>query len=117
MFERLGKIRDLSDDSVFKVNGHKIDVQSCKTPGDRALDKLQFPKPRPRFHDLRHTWLTNARVSKIDHEIRQAILGHSDRMLPVSERYGRISDDKLVGAIDMLVTNNGETEILTAINA
>ncbi|MDA8406388.1 MAG: tyrosine-type recombinase/integrase [Deltaproteobacteria bacterium] len=117
MFERLGKIRDLSDDSVFKVNGHKIDVQSCKRPGDRALDKLQFPKPRPRFHDLRHTWLINARVSKTDHEIRQAILGHSDRMLPVSERYGRISDDELVGAIDMLVTNNGETEILTAINA
>jgi integrase len=68
----------------------------------------------PRFHDLQHTWLTNARVSKIDHEIRQAILGHSDRMAPVSDRYGRISDDELVEAIDLPVTNNGETEILTS---
>jgi integrase len=81
------------------------------------LNKLQFPKPRPRLHDLRHTWLTNARVSKIDHEIRQAILGHSDRMAPVSERYGRISDDELVSVIDLLVTDNGETEILTEVNA
>jgi integrase len=117
MFERLGKIRDLTDDYVFKVNGHKVDVQSCKRPWDRSLDKLDFPKPRPRFHDIRHTWLTNARMSKIDHEIRQAILGHSDRMLKVSERYGRISEDELVEAIDLLVTNNGETEILTAVNA
>lgn len=117
MFERLGRVRDLSDDHVFRVNGHHVDVQSCKRPWDRALDKLQFPKPRPRFHDIRHTWLTNARVSKIDHEIRQAILGHSDRMLKVSERYGRISDDELVEAIDLLVTDNGETEILTAVNA
>ena len=116
MSERLGKIRDLSDDSVFKVNGHKIDVQSCKRPWDRALDKLNFPKPRPRFHDLRHSWLTNARRSRIDHEIRQAILGHADRKLPVTERYGRISDAELVEAIDKLVIDNGETEILTAVS-
>jgi hypothetical protein len=38
-------------------------------------------------------------------------------MLPVSERYGRISDEQLVSAIDLLVTDNGETEILTAVNA
>jgi hypothetical protein len=34
-------------------------------------------------------------------------------MLPMSERYGRISDEELVEAIDLLFTNNGETEILT----
>lgn len=117
VFERLGKIRDLSDDHVFKIDNHPINPDSCKRPWDRALDKLNFPRPRPRFHDLRHSWLTNARRSRIDHEVRQAILGHADRALPVSERYGRISDEELVEAIDKLVSNNGETEILTAANA
>jgi integrase len=116
MFELLGKIRDLTDDHVFKVNGHKVDVQSCKRPWDRVLDKLKWAKPRPRFHDLRHSWLTNARRSKIDHEMRQAILGHSDRTLPVTERYDWINDKEFVEAIDKLVTFESETIILTAAN-
>jgi len=116
VFERLGKIRDLTDDHVFRVNNHPIPPDTCKRPWDRALDKLKWAKPRPRFHDLRHSWLTNARRSKIDHEMRQAILGHSDRTLPVTERYGWINDKEFVEAIDKLVTFESETIILTAAN-
>ena len=100
VFERLGKLRDLSDDHVFMINKHPISPDTCKRPWDRALDKLTFPKPRPRFHDLRYSWLTNARRSRIYHEIRQAILGHADRTLPVTEWYGRIGDEELVEAIE-----------------
>jgi hypothetical protein len=53
----------------------------------------------------------NARRSGMDPEIREAILGHKDRVLSVSERYGRISEQELIQAIDILTFNHGETEI------
>ncbi|MGA8829982.1 MAG: hypothetical protein WB554_00095 [Desulfomonilaceae bacterium] len=40
------------------------------------------------------------------------ILGHSDRAFDVSERYGVISDDELVHAIDRFTYDNGFTQIL-----
>jgi len=86
-------------------------------PWVRALDKLKWPDPRPRFHDLRHTWKTNARRSGIDSDIREIILGHSNRTLDVSERYGIISDEELVQAIDRFTYDNGLTEILVASKA
>ncbi|MGC8660875.1 MAG: tyrosine-type recombinase/integrase, partial [Desulfomonilaceae bacterium] len=77
-------------------------------------DKLKWEDPRPRFHDLRHTWKTNARRSGIDSEIREMIMGHADRKLDVSERYGIIGDDELVQAIDSFTYDNGLTQILVA---
>ena len=62
----------------------------------------------------RHTWKTNARRPGIDSEIRESILGHSDRNLDVSERYGVISDDELVNAIDKFTYDHGLTQILVA---
>jgi hypothetical protein len=50
----------------------------------------------------------------MDPEIREAILGHSTRERSVSERYGRISDQELVNAIDSMTFDHGETEILVA---
>jgi integrase len=87
IFDRIGKVRSLSDDRLFKTSS-----QSLRMPWVRALDKLQWSDPRPRFHDLRHTWKTNAVSSGIDSEISEAILGHEGRALSVSERYGIISD-------------------------
>ena len=78
MFNRLGKIRSLADDRIFHVSN-----QSLRMPWVRALEKLQWQDPRPRFHDVRHTWKTNARRSGVDSEIREAILGHSDKKLDV----------------------------------
>ncbi len=54
----------------------------------------------PRFHDLRHTWKTNARRSGMHPEIERAIMGHSQRGKSVHEGYGLISDEELVRAID-----------------
>ncbi len=109
IFGRIGKVRSLSDGRIFKTS-----PQSLRMPWVRALDKLQWPDPRPRFHDLRHTWKTNARRSGIDSDIREIILGHSKRSLDVSERYGIVSDEELVQAIDRLTYDHGLTQILVA---
>ncbi len=109
IFDRIGKVRTLSDDRIFKTSS-----QSLRMPWVRALDKLQWPDPRPRYNDLRHTWKTNALSSGIDVEIRETILGHSDRDLDVSERYGIISDEQLIKAIDKFTYDNGLTQILVA---
>ena len=109
IFDRIGKVRSLSDDRLFKSS-----PQSLRCPWARALDKLKWEGPRPRFHDLRHTWKTNARRSGIDSEIREMIMGHADRKLDVSERYGIVGDDELVQAIDSFTYDNGLTQILVA---
>ena len=109
LFDRIGKVRSLSDDRIFQTSH-----QSLRMPWVRALDKLKWPGPRPRFHDLRHSWKTNARRSGIDLEIRESILGHSNRSLDVSERYGIISDNELVRAIDKFTYHHGLTQILVA---
>ena len=112
VFERIGKIRSLSDDKLFQV-----EPQSIHKPWPRALKKLNWEKPTPRFHDLRHSWKTNARRSGIDSEIRELIMGHADKKLSVTERYGFVSDEELVTAIDKFTYDNGLTQILVASNA
>jgi len=67
-----------------------------------------------RFHDLRHTWKTNARRSGMDSEIRERILGHRTKGLSVTERYGVVSDQELIKAVDLLTFDHGETEIHVA---
>ena len=70
--------------------------------------------PAPRFHDLRHTWKTNARRSGMHPEIEKAIMGHSQRGKSVHEGYGFISDEELVRAIDGMTFDHGETQILVS---
>jgi integrase len=112
------KLSALGCDDVFLVRDrkgvHPIPFETARNPWPRACEKLKLQKPWPRFHDLRHTWKTNARRSGMDPEIREAILGHSTKERSVSERYGRISDKELVDAIDLMTFDHGETEILVA---
>jgi integrase len=108
----------LGCEDVFLVQDRRglrpIPKETARNPWPRACKKLGLEKPWPRFHDLRHTWKTNARRSGMDPEIREAILGHSTKERSVSERYGRISDQELVNAIDSMTFDHGETEILAA---
>lgn len=60
---------------------------------------------------MRHTWRTNARRSGVDFQIAESIMGHWFKGKGVSDRYGRISDQELLKAIDALTTDHGETEI------
>jgi integrase len=79
----------------------------------RPVDKIEG-LANVRFHDLRATWKSNAMRSGIDFEIREAIMGHSNRVKNVSERYGSISEETLVRAIDQMTFKHGESEIWIA---
>jgi integrase len=78
---------------------------------DRRVSKLEGLDPTPHFHDLRHTWKTNARRSGMDMELRESILGHATRGKSISEGYGIISDAELIQAIDRMTFDHGETMI------
>ncbi|AFM27824.1 tyrosine-type recombinase/integrase [Desulfomonile tiedjei] len=87
---------------------HKYQV---RWPWDRIVSKLEGLNPTPHFHDLRHTWKTNARRSGMDMELRESILGHATRGKSISEGYGVISDAELIQAIDRMTFDHGETMI------
>ena len=107
------KVRSLQSDYVFLSESGDAPVSrhSIKKPWHKAVGKMDF-ETAPRFHDLRHTWKTNARRSGMDPEIRETIMGHWFRERSVSERYGRISDAELIQAVDLMTFDHGETEIL-----
>ncbi len=116
------RLPSLISDKVFLVRDGQgiraLGKDTLKNPWPRACKALEgaelLEKPFPRFHDLRHTWKTNARRSGMDPEIRESILGHWFREKSVTERYGRISNEELVRAIDSMTFDHGETEILVA---
>ncbi|MBM3302196.1 MAG: tyrosine-type recombinase/integrase, partial [Deltaproteobacteria bacterium] len=118
ILENAMRVPVLACDDVFVLRDRKgvrpLLFETARNPWPRACEALELPKPWPRFHDLRHTWKSNARRSGMDPEIREAILGHSSKQRLVSERYGRISDKELVAAIDSMTFEHGETEILVA---
>jgi len=105
------RVQSLSCDSVFLRAGNPISRFAIKRPWDRACKEVGL-LPAPTFNDLRHTWKTNARRSGLDPELRESIMGHWYRGRNVNERYGRISDQELIDAIDLLTFEHGETEIL-----
>ena len=111
ILEEVMKVRAIGTDNIFLHNGaavtHRDQLRWC---WDRKAVKAGLD-PYPRFHDLRHTWKTNARRSGMHPEIQESILGHSTRQRSVSERYGRNSDKELIQAIDLMSFDHGETEI------
>lgn len=72
---------------------------------------MKMDKPYPRFHDLRHTWRTNARRSGIDAQLAESIMDH---WFKGNDRYGRISDKELLNAIDKMTFDHGDTEIFVS---
>jgi len=62
------------------------------------------------FQDL--IWM--AYYSEMREDLEKEIMRHQTRAKSVSERYGRVSDDELLNAIDSMVFTNCDTEILVA---
>lgn len=110
------KIAALGTESLFLMkdaNGVRApSKQSTKNPWRKACKKLGLDAPRPRFHDIRHTWRANARRSKVDWVIAERIMGHSVKKLTVNETYGDISDEELLEAVDSMTFDNGPTRVL-----
>jgi len=120
VLENAMRVSSLATDKVFCLRKGdtvtELNVETFKNPWERACEKLKLDKPRPRFHDLRHTWKTNARRSGMHPEIEKAIMGHSERGRSVHEMYGRISGQELLKAIDQWTHDHGQTEIWVAGN-
>ncbi|MEW6140228.1 MAG: hypothetical protein AB1733_18545 [Thermodesulfobacteriota bacterium] len=127
------KVSALGNDRVFLLTdeaGTRVPtleaVRNCWLRALEAIDaELQkaaekdptitpWPKPWPRFHDLRATWRTNARRSGVDPQIAESILGHWFKGKSVNDRYGFISDEELVKAIDKMSFDHGESVVLVA---
>ena len=103
--------RENGTDFLFLDNGAALTKGCGRRTWEKAARDIGFQSP-PRFHDLRHTWKTNARRSGVDPEIRESILGHAWKGKSVSERYGRISDQELIQAMDRMTFDHGPSEIL-----
>jgi integrase len=105
-----GRVFPLRDEKGVRDLG----LETFKNCWPRACEALELEVPWPKFHDLRHTWRANARRSGVDPTVAESILGHWSRARSVSERYGRVSDQELLQAVDSMTFNHGETEIVAA---
>jgi len=111
------KVTSLETDRVLLARDKNCvrppSVGSVKTPWGKAVKKMGLdPKPRP--HDLRHTWRANARRSGMDPTIAESIMGHWFKGKSVNNRYGKISDTELLNAVDRMTFDHGETEVWVA---
>jgi integrase len=113
VLEEALKLRSIGSDHVFLRDGAPLTKGNGRRPWEDAVEALNLDST-PHFHDLRHTWKTNARRSGMDPEIRESILGHWFKEKSVTERYGRISDQELVQAIDRMTFDHGDTEIFVS---
>jgi integrase len=114
------RVRALGVDNVFLLSdrkGTRPVTKDCVELAMRRIVKVLNPNPRFSFHNLRHTFKANCRRSGIPEVISERICGHADAdgyldgNLPVSQRYGRMSDDEFMDAIDNITVNHGYSEI------
>jgi integrase len=122
ILERAMQVTALGNDRVFIMVDQRggaprpitKDAVECAWSRIRRVLK---PDPSFNFHDLRHTFRANCARSGISDRIAERILGHSDKeghldgKLPVNQRYGEISDEELLKAIDHLEVDHGESRI------
>lgn len=105
------KVRALKSTHLFLRDGHAISASQAEDHCRRAVARLPGLEGI-RFHALRHTWKANARRSGVADSVSEAILGHADRKRPVNQRYGYVSDEELLQAIDRMAFDHGETRLI-----
>jgi len=87
ILERVGKVRPISHNHGFTY--HAKPLKSIKTALANALEKTGIKNFR--FHDLRHTWTTNARRAGVDRTVIMKLTGH--RTLSMFTRYNSVDED------------------------
>jgi len=114
ILEECSKVRSFETDKFFLMQDAKgtrpVHKEAIKSQWRRRVDKLGFD-PARHLHDLRHTWRTNARRSGVNEQIAESIMGHWFKGKSVNDRYGYISVEELIRAIDAWEADNGATAI------
>ncbi len=109
-------MRSLVYSKIFpNAEGEPPHEDSLTRAWRNAVISLKF-EARPTIHDLRHCWKTNAMRSGVHPLIADAIVGHGDRKKSVESLYLSISDADLLGAIDRVTFDKGDTEIYVKIS-
>jgi integrase len=80
----LNKVRPINHNHVFDRNGKPI--RSIRTAFENAAKKIGLPNFR--FHDLRHTFVTNMRRAGNHESIIMSMTGHKTRAM--FDRYNTI---------------------------
>ncbi|RPJ38705.1 MAG: site-specific integrase, partial [Deltaproteobacteria bacterium] len=93
---RLGKVRHISHNHVFSYEGKPL--KSIKTALANALEETGIKDFR--FHDLRHTWTTNARKAGVDRTVIMKPTGH--KTLSMFTRYNSVDEDDAKQALKMM---------------
>jgi integrase len=96
ILERLRKIRHLSHQFVFTYKGNP--VKSIKYSLARALERMGINDFR--FHDLRHTYVSNARKAGVDRTVIMKLTGH--KTLSMFTRYNTVDQADAKDAMEKL---------------
>jgi integrase len=96
ILERVGKVRPISHNYVFTY--HAKPLKSIKTALANALEETGIKNFR--FHDLRHTWTTNARKAGVDRTVIMKLTGH--KTLSMFTRYNSVDEDDGKQALKMM---------------
>jgi integrase len=96
ILQRLGKVRHISHNHVFIYHGKPL--KSIKTALANALKKTGIGDFR--FHDLRHTWITNARKAGVDRTVIMKLTGH--KTLSMFTRYNSVDEADARQALQLM---------------
>ncbi len=105
MLERLGKVRSITHNLVFTY-GRKP-LKNIKVSLARALKRAKISDFR--FHDLRHTFTTNARRAGVDKTVIMKLTGH--KTLSMFTRYNTVDEVDAKHALNLMeghLTNTGQ---------
>jgi len=96
MFLRLSKVRHLKHNHVFTYKG--VPVKEIKRSFKSACKKAGIEDFR--FHDLRHTFITNMRKAGVERSIIMKITGH--KTMSMFERYNTVDSTDAQDALKRL---------------
>jgi integrase len=96
ILERRRKVRHISDNHVFLYKDKPL--RSIKTALANALEEVEIKDFR--FHDLRHTWTTNARKAGVDRTVIMKLTGH--KTLSMFTRYNSVDEDDAKQALQLM---------------
>ena len=110
ILERLLKVRHMSHQFVFTYEGEPF--KSIKYSLAKALERAGIEDFR--FHDLRHTYTTNARKAGVDRTVIMKLTGH--KTLSMFTRYNSVDEADARQALQLMEAYFGNADQGTTAN-